>query len=212
LPTESPNVFRCSTPGLPQISTAEIHPLDGSDSEWNAAVEELDGSTFCHLAAWRRILSDVMGHETSYWTARDGGGRITGLLPMARVRSRLFGDYLLSLPFLSYGGPLGPEAARRTLAHGAAAGGAELGEHLVEAREEQGPGDAEGGRGLGGGALGLGGGGWSGRGGSRIGGLGGRLTGCVAAEGDDAWAEPCVRGEHAVVAVAVDARWGQGIH
>jgi FemAB-related protein (PEP-CTERM system-associated) len=45
----------------------------------------------------------VFGHETHFLQATQGG-RITGVLPLAHVKSRLFGNSLTSLPFCVYGG------------------------------------------------------------------------------------------------------------
>lgn len=52
-----------------------------------------------------------MGHDAEYRVARDPSGRIIGALPLIRIRNRLFGHHVLSMPFLNYGGPIGgPEA------------------------------------------------------------------------------------------------------
>jgi FemAB-related protein (PEP-CTERM system-associated) len=66
-------------------------------------------------------MADVLGHECRYLVATDSAGRWSGLLPLVRVRSRLFGHYLLSMPFLNYGGPIGSEAAQRYLVEHAVA-------------------------------------------------------------------------------------------
>lgn len=94
-----------------------VSPLDdvaGGAAAWDAFVARTEGSTFCHLAGWRDILSDVLGAECLYWVA-SAGGEYEGILPLVRVKSRLFGHYLVSLPFLNYGGPLGSTAARQRL-------------------------------------------------------------------------------------------------
>jgi len=116
--------------------TMRLHavPFDGPDEEWDGMVEELEGSTFCHLGAWRRIMTEVLGHEVHYRVARDEAGATAGLLPMVRVRSHLFGSYLLSMPFLSYGGPLGTPEARAFLGGHAVKEAARLGVDLLELR------------------------------------------------------------------------------
>ncbi|HEX6939463.1 MAG TPA: FemAB family XrtA/PEP-CTERM system-associated protein [Longimicrobiales bacterium] len=83
--------------------------------EWDAYVADAPGATFCHLAAWRDIMADVLGHEWIPLVAVGEDGRWRGVLPLVRVRSRLFGHHLISMPFLNYGGPLGDEVARRGL-------------------------------------------------------------------------------------------------
>src|SRR5262249_33781677 len=52
---------------------------------------------------WREIIETVFRHRT-YFLYAERGTRIDGVLPLARVRSRLFGDSLISLPFAVYGG------------------------------------------------------------------------------------------------------------
>jgi FemAB-related protein (PEP-CTERM system-associated) len=64
------------------------------------------------------VYQRVCGHECPYLAARDAGGALTGVLPLVRVRSLLFGHYLVSQPFVNYGGPLGSaEAIRALVAH-----------------------------------------------------------------------------------------------
>lgn len=77
---------------------------------WDAFVDSHPRATFCHRFGWRRVLREAFGHDTRFLLAEDvsegQGTRIAGVLPLARVRSRLFGDKLASLPFCVYGGIL----------------------------------------------------------------------------------------------------------
>jgi len=91
-----------------------IITVEAQDERWDRFVAAADGSTFCHLAGWREIMTDVLGHEPLYLAAVDGSGTWRGVLPLVRVRS-ILGHYLVSLPFLNDGGPLGDERARRQL-------------------------------------------------------------------------------------------------
>lgn len=86
-----------------------------SDAEWDAFVRADAASSFCHLSGWRRIFDDVMGHEDRSRCHHDADGVLRGVLPLVRVRSRLVGDYLVSMPFLNDGGPLGSAAAVQAL-------------------------------------------------------------------------------------------------
>lgn len=101
--------------------------------EWNAFVRAAPGGSFCHLAGWGDVL-DLLGHETAFATARDGSGALRGILPLASVRSRLFGRFLVSMPFLNYGGPLGDDDARLALARWARDRARETGADLLELR------------------------------------------------------------------------------
>jgi FemAB-related protein (PEP-CTERM system-associated) len=88
----------------------------GSPEEWDRFVRGQPGWTHFHLYGWRRVFESVFGHECFYFDARDDAGAIVGVLPLVRVRSVLFGHYLVSLPFLNYGGPLGSTDGVRALA------------------------------------------------------------------------------------------------
>lgn len=87
-----------------------IRPLDAATTAaWDRFVEAMPAGTFFHRAAWADVIERAFGHETHYACAeRDGA--ITGVLPLARVRTRLFGDTLISVPFCVYGGPLAADA------------------------------------------------------------------------------------------------------
>ena len=70
---------------------------------WDAFVFSCPRATFFHRAGWQAILRDVFKHDTHFLVAKTGG-RITGVLPLAHVKSWLFGSALTSLPFAVYGG------------------------------------------------------------------------------------------------------------
>jgi serine/alanine adding enzyme len=89
-------------------------------AEWDAFVRQAAGGTACHWAGWRHVMERVFGHECHFLEARAPDGTLAGVLPLVRVRSMLFGRYLVSMPYLNYGGPLGSEAAVRALADHAA--------------------------------------------------------------------------------------------
>lgn len=82
-----------------------VRPFAGADTaRWDAFVEKCPEATFFHRIGWREILSDVFRHRSHYLLA-ERGGAITGVLPLAEVKSRMFGHALVSLPFCVYGGP-----------------------------------------------------------------------------------------------------------
>jgi len=90
--------------------------VDVDSSEWDRFSSRQTGFTHCHLSDWRKVIERVFGHECLQFEERDAEGRLEGILPLVRVRSALFGNYLVSMPFLNYGGPLGTDAACRLLA------------------------------------------------------------------------------------------------
>ena len=90
-----------------------IRELDEhSAGAWDAFVETCPQASFFHRSAWARVIREAFGHPTCYAYAEQDGA-ITGVLPLARMRTRLFGDTLASTPFCVYGGTAAatPEAA-----------------------------------------------------------------------------------------------------
>jgi FemAB-related protein (PEP-CTERM system-associated) len=86
------------------VTIERLAPADVRGAvSWDAFVMACPTATFFHRAAWQHILRDVFKHEPYYLCAKDGD-RITGVLPLAHVKSLLFGNALTSLPFAVYGG------------------------------------------------------------------------------------------------------------
>ena len=82
---------------------------DAHTAAWDAFVLAHPNGTFFHRAAWRTVIARAFGHTTHYvFAERDG--QISGVLPLARVKTMLFGDTLISVPFCVYGGPLALDA------------------------------------------------------------------------------------------------------
>jgi FemAB-related protein (PEP-CTERM system-associated) len=101
---------------------------------WDRFVHETETATFFHLAGWRSIIERAGGQRTYYLAALDGGS-IKGILPLAHVRSRLFGNSLVSLPFCVYGGIVASnDEARRALDAAACELGIRLGVDWIEFR------------------------------------------------------------------------------
>jgi FemAB-related protein (PEP-CTERM system-associated) len=87
-----------------------LHPLnEGNAAAWDRFVDSMPAATFFHRSAWARVVERAFGHSTHYVLAEQDGA-ITGVLPLARVKTRLFGDTLISNPFCVYGGPLAADA------------------------------------------------------------------------------------------------------
>jgi FemAB-related protein (PEP-CTERM system-associated) len=100
-----------------QVRTLE----DASAPAWDAFVNAMPQATFFHRAAWARVIQAAFGHRTFFvYTERDGA--ITGVLPLAQMKTLLFGNTLVSTPFCVYGGVLAADAdsAAALEAHAAA--------------------------------------------------------------------------------------------
>jgi len=96
-----------------------IHALDDAAAPaWDAFVQATPAASFFHLTPWATVIRRSFGHRTYYAYATQDGA-IVGVLPLARMRTRLFGDSLASTPFCVYGGAVAAtqEAAAALEAH-----------------------------------------------------------------------------------------------
>ena len=118
--------------------TLRVEAFSGEPGEWDAVARATPAWTHFQLYGWRRVVEAALGHECIYLAAREEGTSVLrGVLPLVRVRSVLFGHYLVSMPFLNYGGPLGDEEAVRALALEAAARTSADGAKLLELRSRE---------------------------------------------------------------------------
>jgi FemAB-related protein (PEP-CTERM system-associated) len=89
----------------------QVRTLTPADAvRWDAFVQGCPQATFFHLSAWQRIIQEVFRHRTFFLYA-ERASEIVGVLPLAEVKSRLFGHALTSLPFCVYGGIAADPAA-----------------------------------------------------------------------------------------------------
>ena len=107
---------------------------NGSESEWDDFAASQVGYTHFHRLGWRRVIEKVFGHDCTYLAARDDDGNLIGILPLVQVRSLVFGNYLVSMPFVNYGGPVGSDAGVRALVGEAVAVARRRGVKLLELR------------------------------------------------------------------------------
>ena len=92
---------------MSELAELRIHRLDSAQPDqvarWDAFVFAQPAATFFHRAGWQTVIRNVFRHDT-YFLYAEAGGEIQGVLPLAHVNSRLFGNALTGLPFAVYGG------------------------------------------------------------------------------------------------------------
>lgn len=78
---------------------------------WNKLVNSCDDSKVYHLYQWSALLEEVHRHKLVY--LQDDNG----VFPLAYIKSLIFGNRLISLPFADYGGPCarGEKIAQRLI-------------------------------------------------------------------------------------------------
>jgi len=88
----------------PASSPIEIGPMvPGEEDQADRFVTACPVGTFFHLSGWKRIVEKILQRRCFWLTARRDGD-ICGVFPIALMRSRLFGNSLVSLPLAVYGG------------------------------------------------------------------------------------------------------------
>lgn len=78
---------------------------DNNAEKWNDFVENASHPSLYHMWEWGEALLSTYGYKRYYFSALQEE-TVTGILPLIHVKSRLFGNRLISLPFCEYGGPL----------------------------------------------------------------------------------------------------------
>jgi FemAB-related protein (PEP-CTERM system-associated) len=106
-------------------------------SAWDDFVRAHAEGTFFHLSAWREVLQKAFGHRSHYLYV-ESAGTVRGVLPLAEIRSMLFGHSLVSTPFCVYGGIVADgEAAAIALRDRACELARELGVDHLEMRNRR---------------------------------------------------------------------------
>ncbi|HEV2669818.1 MAG TPA: FemAB family XrtA/PEP-CTERM system-associated protein [Gemmatimonadales bacterium] len=95
--------------------TLHVETFRGTEAAWDEFAQAQAGFAHFHRWGWKDVIADVFKHDCLYLAAYDSAGSLAGVLPLVRARSFVFGDYLVSMPFVNYGGPLGDTPAVQAL-------------------------------------------------------------------------------------------------
>lgn len=79
---------------------------DMASEEVDAYVVRHPGASVWHQPVVASFIAQTYGHKTRYLCARDANNSVVGVLPVAELNSRLFGHFMVSLPYFNYGGVL----------------------------------------------------------------------------------------------------------
>ena len=70
-----------------------------------------------HRWGWKRVIENSFGWPTYYLMAREDK-QVLGILPLVWQKSRLFGSFLTSMPFLNCGGVIAEKQTSQGRADG----------------------------------------------------------------------------------------------
>lgn len=115
------------------------HAGDSDRALWDSYVCEHGGASLFHMFGWRNVFRRTYGHATHYVMVlgEDGDKRVHGVLPLVHFKHPIFGNRLVSLPFVDGGGILaGSREAEELLLTEAVRLGRNVGATAIELRQE----------------------------------------------------------------------------
>ncbi len=93
-------------------------------------------ATLYHHIAWKGVIEEGFGHRALYWLAQEASGALCGILPCVHLKSALFGNFIVSLPYFNDGGVCATDASsRKALLEAAITYAKECGAAHVEFRQ-----------------------------------------------------------------------------
>ena len=112
---------------------------DGDRLAWDAYVRAHARGSLFHLFGWADVMRGAYGHATYFlMLLEDSGPRVRGVLPVVHLRHAVFGNGLVSLPFLDGGGILADDRqAEESLLAEVVKLGAQIGAKHIELRHER---------------------------------------------------------------------------
>jgi serine/alanine adding enzyme len=120
-----------------EIEMISIDVNASADAQrWDEYVHQCPIAALYHLHAWRDVIDQTFGHRTYYLSATTSS-KVTGVLPLVHLRSRVFGNMLVSLPYFNYGGICADTpAAREALLRAAVTLATNCGAESIEIRHD----------------------------------------------------------------------------
>jgi serine/alanine adding enzyme len=101
-------------------------------------IEKTEGASLYHRYHWSSVIEDCFSHRSHYLVCEMPQGTIRGILPLVHMKSRMFGNFMVSIPFFNYGGVCADDGESRKLLIGEAVRIARaLGVAHMELRQEQ---------------------------------------------------------------------------
>jgi FemAB-related protein (PEP-CTERM system-associated) len=115
----------------------EVIDSTAQHKEWDDYVSSHPEACHYHQWGWKSVIEGVFGHTTKYLMAKEGNA-VQGILPLTLMSSWLFGRFLVSVPFVNYGGLLVTTTVAATaLLHKAQTIASEEGAQYMELRHIQ---------------------------------------------------------------------------
>ncbi len=105
--TKSPQRFTAAGAHSANLTLERtISATEHDAARWDAYVTQHPQASAYHPYCIRQVIEQSFGHNTHYLIAESADGTVVGVLPLVQLNSKLFGNYVVSLPFFNYGGVL----------------------------------------------------------------------------------------------------------
>jgi len=78
-------------------------------------IQESAFSSLYHKYSWCVVIEKSFGHKCYYLLCQEGNGKPVGVLPLVHMKSMIFGNMLVSMPFFNYGGVCADDDVHRDL-------------------------------------------------------------------------------------------------
>lgn len=85
----------------------EVFSIDNvPKKDWDDFVNTRPNAHLYHCRRWAKVIRETYGHKSIFLVCRGPAGDVQGILLIVRLKSLIFGDHLVSLPFFDLGGIL----------------------------------------------------------------------------------------------------------
>lgn len=133
-PNSANRIYPAAVDRLNDISIELMH---GEDTAWNTYVLNNPAATIHHRTEWRDLLQESYAIESFYFVAHDAENNIVGILPLTHLKSRLFGNMFVSMPWFQRGGAVADHPSiEQKLMQAAQRHAATLGVDHIEYRDD----------------------------------------------------------------------------
>jgi len=101
-------------------------------------IDQSSSSSLYHHYGWCEVIENSFGHKSYYLIYADNNGSLSGILPMVHLKSLMFGNFMVSMPYFNYGGVCADNEVNRNRLIGEAINIAnELNARHIEFRQEE---------------------------------------------------------------------------
>jgi len=101
--SETSRAYRNSSNDAGAVS---ISLLGENHRDWNDYVNNNPAASIYHRAEWKKLIQQTHNHKGLYYIACNAEQKIVGILPLIHLKSKLFGNFMVSVPYFNYGGAI----------------------------------------------------------------------------------------------------------